>query len=166
MHHGHFCLFSQSWFKTPSWEGSCAEQGTGELSRSPASYCYFQKFMLSFSGSVVVSEARNVKWCPLFCSSATKITVTVSLRTSKAWNTLLLLLLFIFNVTSKEQAVGYFSRFLKFWSTFINHVNGMDGKTDVKVEAYGRGGGKVSFFLLPMGVGWGGFSIMLWFFFP
>lgn len=37
---------------------------------------YSQKFMLSFSCCIVISNARNVRCGRLFCSSATKIIVT------------------------------------------------------------------------------------------
>lgn len=57
-----------------------------------------------------------------------------------------------FQCSLQRAGIGYFSRYLKFWRAFINHnVNGRDGKTDMKVAAYGgRENGKVAFFPLPM----------------
>lgn len=144
MHHGHFCLSSQCWFKTPSWEGSCAKQGTGELSRSPVSWCCSQKFMLSFSCCLVLSCARNVK-CSPFCKSGTKITVMVVFKDFKSLDHPVFIVIYLQRGLWRA-GIGYFSRYLKFRRAFINHnVNGMQGKTNMKVEAYGRGKGKVAF---------------------
>ena len=145
MHHGHFCLSSQCWFETPSWEGSCAKQGAGELSRSPVSWCCSQKFTLSFSCCAVLSSARNVK-CSPFCKSGTKITVTVVFKDFKSLDHPVFIVIYLQRGLGRA-GIGYFSRYLKFRRAFINHnVNEIQGKTDMKVEAYGRGKGKVAFF--------------------
>lgn len=145
MHHGHFCLSSQCWFETPSWEGSCAKQGAGELSRSPVSWCCSQKFTLSFSCCAVLSSARNVK-CSPFCKSGTKITVMVVFKDFKSLDHPVFIVIYLQRGLGRA-GTGYFSRYLKFRRAFINHnVNEIQGKTDMKVEAYGRGKGKVAFF--------------------
>ena len=149
MHHGHFCLSWQCWAESPSWEGSCAKQGTGELSRSPASWCCSQKFTLSFRRCVVLRSARNVK-CPPFCNSGTKITVMLVFKDFKSLDHPVFILIYL-QCGLWRAGIGYFSRYLKFRRAFINHnVNGIQDKTDMKVEAYGRGKGKVAFFPLLM----------------
>lgn len=56
-----------------------------------------------------------------------------------------------FQSSLQRASIGYFSRYLKFYRTFINHnVNGINGKTDMKIEAFVIGNAKVAFFPLPM----------------
>lgn len=55
-----------------------------------------------------------------------------------------------FQCSLQRAGIDYFSRYSKFWRAFIHHnVNGIDDKTDMKVEAYGRRNGKVAFFPSP-----------------
>lgn len=109
--------YLKCWFETPSWEGSCAKQGAGELSRSPVSWCCSQKFTLSFSCCAVLSSARNVK-CSPFCKSGTKITVTVVFKDFKSLDHPVFIVIYLQRGLGRA-GIGYFSSGLKnvLWST-------------------------------------------------